>query len=202
VCSDDAGVCAPDILCTSPIASDGGIALGSPDGLYLSVNGIAGYAYSDGDHQGFDVCSAGTSLSCITPGQLCAAGVTGVADNATTGAGLGFSLNQAETGNNPAHDYTPSGSSLVYAVSAVPAQGLVIALVPAATVPNSKYYYYYPSDPSGVIPLTAFNTTPWDTSSTEYYVAGTPIQALTFNAVAAQSGAMPFDFCVTDIGFQ
>jgi hypothetical protein len=165
---------------TGTISTTGGLAC--PGGL-CTVDTYSGYIYVYGD---------GTSTVCAGPDALCAAGNTGVGDDAGKiwGAGVGFNLDKTE-----GTDIQLSGTGITYALSALPTQGMRIQVSVAKTD-----YCVNLTAASGTVKWTDFSDACWGTTGTKL-TAAPKTPHIGFQVTAAKT-AGKFDFCVKSVSLK
>lgn len=140
---------------------------------------------------------------CLDGAAFCAAGAT-VATSPTTssttwGAGVGVNLSQTQgSGTSPAM-YTATGKSgIQYAVSGLPAAPLGLRLLIGNQ--GGTDYGATLTAMSGMVPWSAFSTTPWQPDAGTSLTGPPAAQHIEFQVVSA-STAGTFNFCVTMLGF-
>ena len=95
----------------------------------------------------------------------------------------------------PVGNYAVTGSGISYSLSALPAQGMRLA------VDEGGVDYCVPlSAASGTVKWASFNTKCWDNSGMALAVAPNAATYIHFQVTAATAVA-PFDFCVTALSF-
>jgi len=137
----------------------------------------------------------GTSVCFLTAGaQLCAHGNIAVDPGSTSGAVLGWNLNQ------------PSGSAIRGTVPALGA-GVTVQVarmtaglrVQIEDVNNIIYCAPLPAGGAGVIPWTSFNTTCWTPATGTNFTAGAALQDIAIVVPSSVSAPVSFDFCLVDV---
>ncbi len=162
---------------------------------YLPPSVIAdgGYAFAYGD---------GTSVACIDPAALCTRGATGTSSPTVYGAGIGFNLNQAMAmgaASPPIQPFAATGAGISYQLSALPAQGVRLAIGDSDGTTGTDYCAVL-SAASGTVTWGKFNSKCWDDSGT--FLTGPPPNATHMEfQVPSVAAATPFEFCVDSVAF-
>jgi hypothetical protein len=163
----------------------------------LGMGGYA-FAYADSLNGG-----TGTSSICLRTDALCAKGTTDVADTMGKlyGAGIGFSINQAESTNcssTTINTFTVPANSvgISYSLSNLPLGGARIAIGNGTTD-----YCATLTAASGVVAWSKFNTACWS-PSTGTALSGPPTGPTQIEfQLPSSNTTQNFDFCVDSVAF-
>jgi hypothetical protein len=181
----------------SPMGGSAGV--GDPVTGYFTSGSWKGFAWTATFGVGTTVMPA--SFEGVADWPICANGMVAGVEDGSTGAMVGWNLNQAPTADAPLADITPGNEGISVNITAtVPAQ-LRLQIQAADGADNAEHRWCAEIGTGGAaifVPYSSFNTECWPGGVGTAYDGTVPLTQVIVQVPSAPT-AVAFDFCINSI---
>jgi hypothetical protein len=172
---------------------------------YYSGNNIQGYAFTVVEFGTvLPACNEEGTAECFQNAgtSLCMNGTLDPHEEYKSFAMLGINVNQAAEADSPKETAVPTGAIKV----SVSGTGMERVQIQATQDSDGDgvgdwWCAKLPEGGTGTIPLDSFNTECWDNGG-DFYDGTTPLEMVAVHVPGEKTESVPFDFCVTELGWE